>query len=170
MPDPPCSRPEDRAAIDASMMRRALALARAAQAAGEIPVGAVVVKDGQVVAEAYNLREALSDPTAHAERLALTRAGQSLGSWRLDGCTLYVTLEPCPMCAGAIVQSRIDRVVFGAADPKAGACVSLYRLVTDLRFNHRVQLTPGVLSDACGAILTEFFQERRLRKPTADFD
>jgi tRNA(adenine34) deaminase len=148
------------------MMRRALAMAREAQAAGEIPVGAVVVKDGLVVAEAYNLREALSDPTAHAERLALTRAGLSLGSWRLDGCTLYVTLEPCPMCAGAIVQSRIERVVFGAADPKAGACVSLYRLVTDPRFNHRVQLTAGVLRDSCRAILTEFFQERRPRRPT----
>ena len=170
MPELTFSPAGDQAAFDALMMRRALALAREAKAAGEIPVGAVVVKDGQVVAEAYNLREALNDPTAHAERLALTRAGQALGSWRLDGCTLYVTLEPCPMCAGAIVQGRVERVVFGAADPKAGACESLYRLVSDPRFNHRVKITAGLLRDECGEILTEFFKGRRPRKLTDEPD
>jgi tRNA(adenine34) deaminase len=154
----------DRLAFDAVMMRRALVLAREAMAIGEIPVGAVVVKGGQVIAEGYNLREAMHDPTAHAERLALSRAGQSLGSWRLDGCTLYVTLEPCPMCAGAIVQSRLARLVFGARDPKSGACESLYRLVDDPRLNHRVPFTSGLLKDDCGEILAEFFRERRLPK------
>lgn len=158
--------PFNRPAIDVSMMRRALELAREAMAAGEIPVGAVVVKDGRIVGEGFNLREARNDPTAHAERLALTRAGQALGSWRLDGCTLYVTLEPCPMCAGAVVQARIARVIYGADDPKAGACRSLYRLADDPRFNHRAVLTPGVLKEECGEILTQFFLERRLRKPT----
>jgi tRNA(adenine34) deaminase len=143
------------------MMRRALTLAREALMLGEVPVGAVVVRDGRIVAQAYNLRETLNDPTAHAERLALTLAGRALGSWRLDRCTLYATLEPCPMCAGAIVQSRLARVVFGAADPKAGACVSLYRLATDLRFNHQVQMTGGVFGAECGELLTRFFRERR---------
>ena len=146
---------------DAEMMRRALDLARQAQALGEVPVGAVVARDGRVLSQAFNLRETLSDPSAHAERLALTLAGRSLGTWRLEGCTLYVTLEPCPMCAGAIVQSRIARVVFGALDPKAGACTSLYRIATDPRMNHRAIVTPGVLADECGAILSEFFRARR---------
>jgi tRNA(adenine34) deaminase len=158
----------DRAAFDVVMMRRALGLAREAMAGGEIPVGAVVVKDGQVIAEAYNLREALHDPTAHAERLALTRTGQAVGSWRLDGCTLYVTLEPCPMCAGALVQARIERLVYGAADPKAGACESLYRLVNDPRFNHRLKVTPGVLAAECGSILSDFFKRRRPGKSSDD--
>jgi tRNA(adenine34) deaminase len=107
------------------------------------------------------LRETLRDPTAHAERLALTWAGKALGSWRLDQCVLYVTLEPCVMCAGAVVLSRLARLVYGATDPKAGACKSLYRLVTDPRLNHRVEVTAGVLAGECGEILTEFFQERR---------
>jgi len=140
-------------------------MARAAVAMGEVPVGAVVVRFGQIVSQAFNLRETLHDPTAHAERLALTLAGRTLGTWRLDGCTLYVTLEPCPMCAGAIVQSRIARVVFGAFDPKAGACNSLYRLVSDPRFNHRAEVTAGFLKDECAEILTQFFLERRLPKP-----
>ena len=130
--------------------------------------GAVVVRSGRIVSQAFNLRETLHDPTAHAERLALTLAGSALGTWRLDGCTLYVTLEPCPMCAGAIVQSRIDRVVYGASDPKAGACDSLYRLVSDPRFNHRAAVTAGFLKDECSEILTRFFQERRLPRPPAD--
>src|SRR5262249_16355812 len=112
---------------------------------------------------AYNLRETLKDPTAHAERLALTLAGRSLGSWRLDDCTLYVTLEPCPMCAGAIVQGRVGRLVYGADDPKAGACRSLYRIADDPRLNHRTNVVGGVLSEECGAILTRFFQSRRGR-------
>jgi tRNA(adenine34) deaminase len=142
-------------------MRQALALAREAMSLGEVPVGAVVVKAGRVVAQAYNLRETLNDPTAHAERLALTLAGRAVGTWRLDGCTLYVTLEPCAMCAGAIVLSRVDRVVYGASDPKAGACESLYRLASDPRLNHRAALTAGLLSEECGALLTEFFRSRR---------
>src|SRR5437870_3197928 len=109
---------DDPAALDRAMMARALALAREAMALGEVPVGAVVVRDGVVLSQAFNLRETLNDPTAHAERLALTLAGRVLGTWRLDGCTLVVTLEPCPMCAGAIVQSRIRRVVYGLKDPK----------------------------------------------------
>ncbi len=136
-------------------------MARAAWAVGEVPVGAVVARGDRVVAQAYNLRETLCDPTAHAERLALTWAGRALGSWRLDGCVLYVTLEPCAMCAGAIVLSRVDRLVYGATDPKAGACESLYRLASDARLNHRPEITAGVLAAECGEILTEFFQERR---------
>jgi len=147
-------------------MHRALALAREAMAIGEVPVGAVIVRSGRIVSQAHNLRETLHDPTAHAERIALALAGRTLGTWRLDGCTLYVTLEPCPMCAGAIVQSRIDRVVYGATDPKAGACVSLYRLLSDPRLNHQVLLTGGLLKNDCGALLSEFFQQRRPPKPS----
>ncbi len=150
------SRPEDLA-----MMGRAVRLAREAAGLGEIPVGAVVAREGEVVAQAYNLRETLHDPTAHAERLALTLAGRALGRWRLDDCTLYVTLEPCVMCAGAIVQRRIPRLVYGAVDLKAGACRSLYRLTDDRRLNHRVAVTSGVLEGECGEILSLFFHERR---------
>ena len=146
---------------DVEMMRRALELARQASAIGEVPVGALVVHRGRIVSQAYNLRETLHDPTAHAERLALTLAGRSLGRWRLDGCTLYVTLEPCPMCAGAIGLSRMERLVYGAADPKAGACRSLYRLIDDPRLNHRVRQTTGVLAEECGALLSDFFSTRR---------
>jgi tRNA(adenine34) deaminase len=148
-------------ALDESMMARALELAREARNLGEVPVGALVVQAGHVISQAYNLRETLNDPTAHAERLALSWAGQAIGSWRLDDCTLYVTLEPCPMCAGAIVQSRLARLVYGADDPKAGACTSLYRLVSDPRLNHRAEITSGVLARECGDLLKEFFQERR---------
>lgn len=146
---------------DAAYMARALELARAAAELGEVPVGAVVVRAGEVIAEGFNLRETLEDPTAHAERLALTLAGRSLGSWRLDDCTLYATLEPCPMCAGAIVQARVPRVVYGASDPKAGACETLYRLLDDPRLNHRARVESGVMAEACGAVLTEFFRRRR---------
>jgi tRNA(adenine34) deaminase len=152
---------EGEAEQDEQMMRRAIELAREARNLGEVPVGAVVTRRGLVIAQAHNLRETLHDPTAHAERLALTWAGQSLGSWRLDECVLYVTLEPCTMCAGAVVLSRIARLVYGAADPKAGACASLYQLVTDRRLNHQARITAGVLAAECGEILTEFFQERR---------
>src|SRR3954470_21593567 len=149
------------AEFDQAMMRRALDLAREAASMGEVPVGALIVRDGKILSQAFNLRETLHDPTAHAERLAITLAGQALGSWRLEGCTLYVTLEPCPMCAGAIVQSRIPRVVYGAADPKAGACVSLFQIVSDPRLNHRSEITAGVLERECGEILSLFFQDRR---------
>src|SRR3954468_21620022 len=147
--------------VDVGMMRRALSLAREALSLGEVPVGSVIAHQGRIIAQAFNLRETLKDPTAHAERLALTLAGRSLGSWRLDDCTLYVTLEPCPMCAGAIVQSRLSRVVYGADDPKAGACRSLYRLVDDPRLNHRAKLRAGLLGEECGALLAEFFRGRR---------
>jgi tRNA(adenine34) deaminase len=121
----------------------------------------VVVRAGRILAQSFNLRETLQDPTAHAERLALTWAGRAVGSWRLEGCVLYVTLEPCAMCAGAIIHSRIARLVYGATDPKAGACESLFRLVSDTRLNHRVPITAGVLARECGDVLKEFFQQRR---------
>lgn len=146
---------------DAGMMRHALALAREAMALGEVPVGSLVAHQGRVIAQAFNLRETLNDPTAHAERLALTLAGRSMGSWRLDDCTLYVTLEPCPMCAGAIVQGRLGRVVYGADDPRAGACRSLYRLADDPRLNHRAEIRAGLLREECGELLAEFFRGRR---------
>ncbi len=153
--------------IDESPMRLALALAEEAMTLGEVPVGAVIVHRGRVLSQAFNLRETLSDPTAHAERLALTLAGRSLGTWRLDECTLFVTLEPCPMCAGAIVQSRIARVVYGASDPKAGACRSLYRLLDDPRLNHRAEVVAGVMAELCGELLSRFFQERRAARAVA---
>jgi len=142
-------------------MRQALAEAEQALAENEVPVGAVIVHGQRLVAAAHNQREQLRDPTAHAEMIALTQAAEALGSWRLDGCTLYVTLEPCPMCAGAILQARIPRVVYGALDPKAGAVESLFRLLADPRLNHRAETVPGVLAPQCGAILTRFFQEQR---------
>ena len=159
--DAPGGPVEDPASLDRAMMSRALELAAEARNLGEVPVGALVVRSGRIIAQAYNLRETLRDPTAHAERLALTWAGRALGTWRLDGCILYVTLEPCAMCAGAVVLSRIGRLVYGATDPKAGACESLYRLASDPRLNHRPEITAGVLAAECGEILTEFFQERR---------
>ena len=146
---------------DHDAMRRALALAEDAAKIGEVPVGAVIVHGGRVLAEAFNLRETLADPTAHAERLAITLAGHRLGRWRLDDCTLYVTLEPCPMCAGAILQSRIPRVIYGVPDPKAGACDSLFRLTSDRRLNHRAAVRGGLLADDCAAVLTRFFRARR---------
>ncbi|TWT99976.1 tRNA-specific adenosine deaminase [Botrimarina colliarenosi] len=146
---------------DLVYMQLALAEAQAAAAAGEVPVGAVIVCRDEIVAAAHNQRETLRDPTAHAEMIAITQAAESLGAWRLEGCTLYVTLEPCPMCAGAIVQSRASRVVYGATDPKAGAVESLYTLLADDRLNHRPDVQAGVLAEPCGAILTEFFRARR---------
>ncbi len=142
-------------------MRQALAEAQAAFEAGEVPVGAVICCEGQIVASAHNQREQLHDPTAHAEMIAITQAAESLGSWRLDGCTLYVTLEPCPMCAGAVLQARIPLLVYGAADPKAGAVDTLYQLLRDPRLNHRTQSVSSVLDVECGAILTRFFQQQR---------
>lgn len=142
-------------------MRRALREAEQALAEDEVPVGAVIVCDGQVIASAHNGREQLHDPTAHAEMVAITQAAAALQSWRLDACTLYVTLEPCPMCAGAILQARISTVVFGALDPKAGAVQSLYQLLSDARLNHRCQLVSGILAEECGSILTRFFVEKR---------
>ncbi len=143
-------------------MREALALARTALAAGEPPVGAILLdSDGVVVAKAANERERTGDPTAHAEVLVLRRRAADLGSWRLDGHTLVVTLEPCTMCAGAAVLSRVDRIVFGAYDPKAGAVASLFDVVRDPRLNHRPDVVGGILADECGAVLREFFTGHR---------
>ncbi len=140
-----------------------LALEEAAEAfrEEEVPIGAVIVHEGRVIARAHNQREALHDPTAHAEMIAITQAAEALQSWRLEDCTLYVTLEPCPMCAGAILQARIPTVVYGATDPKAGAVHTLFNLLDDSRLNHRCLIVSGVLADPCGAILTEFFQQQR---------
>jgi tRNA(adenine34) deaminase len=146
---------------DAAWMRRAIEVADACAAHGDVPIGAVVVRDDAEIAAAGNERELRGDPTAHAEILALRAASEVMGSWRLDGCSLYVTLEPCAMCAGAIVLARIDRVVFGAADPKAGFAGSLGNLVQDERLNHRVELHGGVEADACGELLRAFFRDRR---------
>jgi tRNA(adenine34) deaminase len=147
-------------------MELALEEAAAAVAEDEVPVGAVVVSLEQgVIGRAHNQREQLKDPTAHAEMIAITQAAQALGSWRLERCALYVTLEPCPMCAGAIVLARLPLVVYGTIDPKAGACHTLYQITTDPRLNHRAQVVPGVLADRCAAILTDFFAgKRRLGK------
>lgn len=142
-------------------MRRALDEARRAAAAGDVPVGAVVLApDGTLLATGHNEREAAGDPTAHAEILALRRAAASLGEWRLSGCTLVVTLEPCTMCAGALVQSRVGRVVYGARDEKAGAAGSLWDVVRDRRLNHRPEVIHGVLETDCAALLTAFFRDR----------
>ena len=146
---------------DERYMRMALAEARAALDHGDVPVGAVIVRDGVVVARAHNQRELLNDPTAHAEIIALTQASSALGAWRLTACTAYVTVEPCVMCAGALVQARVARLVYGADDPKAGACVSLYRIPEDERLNHRIPVVSGVLAAECAELLREFFQPRR---------
>jgi tRNA(adenine34) deaminase len=146
-------------------MQAALAEARSAFEAGEVPIGAVVVHEDRIIAAAGNQRESLNDPTAHAEMIAITQAAQTLGSWRLLDCTLYVTLEPCPMCAGAIVQARIPQVYYGAADPKAGACHTLFQLTGDVRLNHQAVVIGGLLKDESRALLQEFFaQQRKLGK------
>lgn len=148
---------------DIEMMRRALALAREAASAGEAPIGCIVYEtaSGRVLAEARNNREASKDPTGHAEVIAIRAAARALGDWRLNGCTLAVTLEPCTMCAGAIVNARVGRVVYGAADPKAGAARSLFRLLEDPRLNHRITPIAGVLAGESAAMLREFFRQRR---------
>ena len=136
-------------------------MAEAALRCEEVPVGCVIVHEGRIIGRAHNQRETLHDPTAHAEMIAITQAAEARGSWRLDGCTLYVTLEPCAMCAGAMVLARMDRLVYGAADPKAGAVASIFRILDEPRLNHRVQVTAGVVAEACGAILSEFFHTKR---------
>lgn len=146
---------------DERFMRRAINEALAAREQGEVPVGAVVVRANRVIGRGHNQRETLKDPTAHAEMIALTAAASAMDSWRLEDCTIYVTLEPCTMCAGAIVLARVERLVFGATDPKAGACTSLYTIPTDQRLNHRVILTSGTLADECSALLGEFFEAQR---------
>jgi len=146
-------------------MRMALAEAERALAEEEVPIGAVIVRDDRVIASAHNQREQLHDPTAHAEMIAITQAAGAIGDWRLEGCTLYVTLEPCPMCAGAILQARVPTVVYGAPDQKAGAVRTLYQLLSDPRLNHRPLVVPGVLEREGSELLTRFFQaQRRLGK------
>lgn len=152
-------KPED----DEKWMRRALALADEAGQKGEIPIGAVVVCDGEIVGEAANLKETNQDPVGHAELLVIRAAAEKLGRWRLSGCTLYVTLEPCTMCAGAIIHARLDRVVFAATDPKAGAVHSLYKILEDPRLNHVPEVTSGVLEAEASRQLKEFFRQLRQR-------
>lgn len=147
--------------MDETFMAEALAEARLAAAEGEVPVGAVVVCEDRIVGRGRNARERLHDPTAHAEILALREAARALSRWRLTGATLYATLEPCPMCAGALVNARLDRLVYAVPDPKAGAAGSLFDLARDPRLNHRLQVETGVLADECGAVLKEFFRARR---------
>ncbi|MGE3680109.1 MAG: tRNA adenosine(34) deaminase TadA [Bdellovibrionales bacterium] len=148
---------------DADFMRQALSLAARAASQGEVPVGALVVYENNIVSEAYNERETRTSAVAHAELIAISRACEGLRRWRLTGCTLYVTLEPCLMCAGAAVLARLDRVVYGAQDPKAGAAESLYTVLNDARLNHRPQVTRGVLAEECGEILSTFFRNKRNR-------
>ena len=150
---------------DLRLMRRALEEAEEAARKGEVPVGAVVARGDEILATAHNERETAGDPTAHAELLALRRAAERLGGWRLSGCTLYATLEPCPMCAGALLAARVARLVFGAPDPKAGACGSLYNLCVDPRLNHELAVVPGLRAEACADVLTRFFRNRRLAPP-----
>ncbi len=147
--------------IDQQFMQAAIEQAKIAEENGDIPIGAVIVYKNQIIGKAYNQREQLKDPTAHAEIIALTQAAAFVESWRLNGCTMYVTLEPCPMCAGALVLSRMDRLVYGCDDPKAGACKSLYNIVQDERLNHRLEVTSGILQEQCRQQLQEFFSRRR---------
>ncbi|WP_276357882.1 tRNA adenosine(34) deaminase TadA [Cohnella caldifontis] len=146
---------------DEVWMREAIAQALVARSLGEVPIGAVIVRDGEIVGAGYNLRETRRDPTAHAEMIAIREASERLGAWRLLGCSLYVTLEPCPMCAGAILQSRVERVVYGASDPKAGCVGTLMDLLQDTRFNHRLPWRSGVLQEECASLLTDFFRGLR---------
>ena len=145
-------------------MELALEEAGLAQDADEVPIGAVIVsREKGVIGRAHNQREMLKDPTAHAEMIAITQAAQAMSSWRLENCIIYVTLEPCPMCAGAIVLARIPMVVYGATDPKAGACETLYKITSDARLNHRCQIVSGVLAEKCGEVLSSFFAAKRRR-------
>lgn len=146
---------------DQQYMKLAIEQARIAEENGDVPIGAVIVYKEQIIGKAYNQRQQLQDPTAHAEIIALTQAAAYLENWHLNGCTMYVTLEPCPMCAGALVLARMDRLVYGCDDPKAGAVKSLYNIVTDGRLNHRLEVTSGVLAEECSQLLQQFFQNRR---------
>ncbi|GEP85014.1 putative deaminase [Staphylococcus piscifermentans] len=149
---------------DENYMKFALEEAAKAERIGEVPIGAVIVKNGEVIARAHNLRETAQQPTAHAEHIAIERAAEAVGSWRLEDCTLYVTLEPCVMCSGAIVMSRIPRVVYGAADPKGGCSGSLMDLLQEPRFNHRAEVVSGVLEAECSQLLKNFFKQLRDKK------
>ena len=149
---------------DDNYMKLALEQAGIAEENGDVPIGAVIVFENQIIGRAYNQREQLQDPTAHAEIIALTQAAAALENWHLNGCTIYATLEPCPMCAGALVLARVDRLVYGCDDPKTGACGSLYDIVRDKRLNHRLAVTRGVLADECSKLLQDFFQKKRVEK------
>lgn len=142
-------------------MKTAIEQAQIAEENGDVPIGAIIVYENQIIGRAYNQREQLQDPTAHAEIISLTQAAAFLESWRLHGCTMYVTLEPCPMCAGAMVLARIDRLVYGCDDPKTGAVKSLYNIVNDERLNHTINVTSGVLAEECSELLQQFFRRRR---------
>ncbi|WP_059174289.1 tRNA adenosine(34) deaminase TadA [Bacillus sp. FJAT-27445] len=152
---------------DESFMKEAIEEAKKAAALGEVPIGAIIVMDGEVVARTHNLREYRQNAVAHAELLAIEEACRKSGSWRLEGATLYVTLEPCAMCAGAIVLSRIERVVYGAVDPKGGCAGTLMNLLEESRFNHQCQVVPGVLEAECGGMLSDFFRTLREKKKAA---
>jgi len=158
---------EKKMKTDEEYMQIALDEARKASDADEVPVGAVVVSEGIVLASAYNSPIANNDPSAHAEMLALRKAADELGNYRLNGASLYVTLEPCIMCAGAIIQARLSRLIFGARDPKSGAVVSLYNILKDERLNHQVEITEGILSEQCGEILSRFFRQKRVTSAPA---
>ncbi|WP_336776753.1 MULTISPECIES: tRNA adenosine(34) deaminase TadA [unclassified Paenibacillus] len=149
---------------DQAWMQLAIEEAKKAEQIGEVPIGAILVKNGEVVGRGYNLRETNHDPTAHAEMVAIREACERLGAWRLLDCTLYVTLEPCPMCAGAIVQSRVKRVVYGTGDPKAGCAGTLMNLLQEPRFNHETELTSGILQPECAELLTNFFRNLRNKR------
>ncbi|MFD1416261.1 tRNA adenosine(34) deaminase TadA [Oceanobacillus jeddahense] len=153
---------------DEKYMAAALQEARRAWMLNEVPIGAVVVKDGEIIGRGFNLRESMQTTLTHAELLAIQDANQKVGSWRLEDCTLYVTLEPCPMCAGAIVQSRVKRVVYGASDPKAGCAGTLMNLLEEPRFNHQVEVKSGVLEPQCSTVLKNFFKELRQKKNELD--
>ncbi|WP_207893934.1 tRNA adenosine(34) deaminase TadA [Tumebacillus sp. BK434] len=151
-------------AVHESFMREAMQEAQTAAQYGEVPIGAVIVRDGEIIARGHNMREIWKDPTAHAELIAIREAARVLGGWRLTGCTLYVTLEPCPMCAGSIILSRVDHVVIGAMDAKGGAVGSVTNIVETDLFNHRPEVTTGVLADECGIMLKEFFKGLRSKR------
>lgn len=153
--------------VDVRMMQRAILLARSAALAGEVPIAAVIYRGDEVIAEAANTREREADPTGHAEIVAIREAGRKLGEWRLEGCSMAVTLEPCPMCAGAAVNARLAKLVYGATDPKAGACETLFNIPSDTRLNHRCEMRGGVLSNQCVELLRAFFRERRAEQKRA---
>ena len=158
---------EKQDAIDEQFMKAAIDQAYIALENGDVPIGAVIVHQNQIIAKGLNLRHKLNDPTAHAEIIALTAAAEYIGNWRLHGCSIYVTLEPCCMCAGAMVLARLDRLVYGCRDLKAGACGSLYNIVQDERLNHRLEISKGILAEDCAKLLQDFFKNKR---DTADND
>jgi len=153
---------------DQLYMKMAIEQAQIAEENGDVPIGAIIVYENQIIGKAYNQREQLRDPTAHAEIIALTQAAAFIESWRLHGCTMYVTLEPCPMCAGALVLARINRLVYGCDDPKTGAVKSLYNIVTDERLNHIINVTSGVLAEECSSLLQQFFAKRRIQNKNSE--